>query len=260
MTDHEMTLLDCGLIEEPREFMYLHEGGDNLRVPIVAYLVTHPRGNVLVESGLPVELSRDRGYWQGLDFMKITMDPGQHVVAQLQSHGIDPDSVRYVILSHLHLDHVGGIGHLPKAEFIVHRAEWEHAHDPDWFCKGLYHLEDIDRPEVQWRLLDLSEEDRLLDLYGDGRIRIAFTPGHSVGHLSTIVRLDGLSAILAGDVASVAEHYRSEALGFWVDLLALDRSIKFLHEVEESETIDLVVFSHDDAQVNELRGDPRLNS
>lgn len=260
MADHELFLLDCGLIEEPRDFMYAHEGQADVRVPIVAYAITHPQGNVLVETGLPLELAADRGWWQGLDFMRVTMGEDNHVVAQLRSHGIDPASIRHVVLSHLHLDHVGGIGHFPDAEFIVHRREWDYAHAPDFLSVPLYRSQDIDRPGVRWRLLDLTEEDPELDLYGDGRIRLHFTPGHSIGHVSTLAAVDSGRFLLAGDAVSVEEHYTRQSAGFWVDLAALDRSITHLHDLERDEGVDVVVFSHDDAQVQRLRADKRVRS
>ena len=246
---HDLYVLDCGTIVEPRDFMYLHSGYDPLNVPISAYLITHPRGNVLVDTGLPGELVTDRSHWPpGLDFMKVTMAAGNTVRAQISAAGVDPDSIEHVIISHLHLDHVGGLGNFPNATVHVHRAEWDYAHSPDWFSAGIYLLNDIDKPAVSWSFHDLTEKDRSWDLYGDGRIQVLFTPGHSAGHVSVLTTLEEKTVLIAGDIASVEEHYRNQALGFWVDLPALDRSLKYLHRIEAEYAVDTVVFAHDDAQ------------
>lgn len=169
--------------------------------------------------------------------------------AQIDAAGLDPDTIRYVVQSQLHYNHIGGIGHFPKAEFLVHRREWQYARDPsDWLSQAAYPRADIDRPDVRWRLLDLTAEDRELDLYGDGRLRIIFSPGHSVGQLSVLARLDDRVALLTGDAADSEQHRERETLPPYVDLPALAESLSNLHRLEAGEEVDQVLFGHQRAQ------------
>ena len=246
MSDHRLHALDCGAMTLPRQIIYAHEGPEPLAIPIRAFVITHPDGDVLVDSGLPLEALQDPSYWSWLTYATWTADPRHHVRAQVLAAGLDPDAIRYVVQSHLHYDHIGGIGHFPAAEFLVHRREWDYAHDPsDWISEASYPLADIDRPDVRWRLLDLTAEDRELDLYGDGRVRIVFSPGHSVGQLSVLARLDDRVALLTGDAADSKHHWERETLPPYVDLPALAESLGNLHRLQAAEGVDELLFAHE---------------
>ena len=72
---------------------------------------------------------------------------------------------------------------LAKAQHIVQRAEYDYAFNPHWFAKGAYIRADFDRPGLDWKFLGGEFTDNF-DLFGDGVIRMIFTPGHSPGHQS----------------------------------------------------------------------------
>ena len=183
MSDHRLHALDCGAMTLPRQIIYAHEGPEPLAIPIRAFVITHPDGDVLVDSGLPLEALQDPSYWSWLTYATWTADPRHHVRAQVLAAGLDPDAIRYVVQSHLHYDHIGGIGHFPAAEFLVHRREWDYAHDPsDWISEASYPLADIDRPDVRWRLLDLTAEDREL--------------AESLGNLHRLQAAEGVDELL----------------------------------------------------------------
>ncbi len=76
---------------------------------------------MLYDGGNALEVARDaRGHWADVvDAYDPVMDEDDFVVNQLERMDVDPASVRYVIQSHLHLDHSGAIGHFPNAEYVV---------------------------------------------------------------------------------------------------------------------------------------------
>jgi glyoxylase-like metal-dependent hydrolase (beta-lactamase superfamily II) len=78
------------------------------------------------------------------------MTEEQGCVAQLGSLGIQPEDIRYVLLSHLHSDHTGAIGRFPNALHIVQRREYDYAFKPDWFAAGAYCRHDFARPNLHW--------------------------------------------------------------------------------------------------------------
>jgi N-acyl homoserine lactone hydrolase len=102
----------------------------------------------------------------------------QGCVHELERLGIEPNSVTYVLQSHLHLDHTGAVGRFQNAIHVVQRAEYEYAFTPDWFAAGNYIRKDFDKPDLQWLFLEGGRTD-FYDLYGDGSVRLIFTPGHS---------------------------------------------------------------------------------
>ena len=115
------------------------------------------------------------------------MSEEQWCVNAIQKVGYKPEDVKFVILSHLHLDHAGGVGHFPNAGYIVQRDELHFAYVPDFFMKGAYIRKDFDK-EVDWLILNGWRDDKF-DLFNDGSIVIYFTPGHTPGHQSILVNL-----------------------------------------------------------------------
>ena len=109
-------------------------------------------------------------------------------------------------MTHLHLDHAGGISEFPNATFVISAAEWEAATtDPRPLLRGYipaqfdylfdYRTAGYDSAVVS----SYASFGRTIDLFGDGTIRVAFTPGHSAGHQSVIARLADRDFVIAGD-------------------------------------------------------------
>jgi len=146
------------------------------------------------------------------------MDAGQAVPAQLRERGIGPGEVKTVVMTHLHVDHASGVSEFPEATFVVSRSEWEAA-----TSQGQLHgyvTRQFDHA-FDYRLLDFdgavregagsartgaiaSPESfsgfaRSFDLFGDGSVRAVYTPGHTLGHMSVVVRTAGGEVLVAGD-------------------------------------------------------------
>lgn len=188
--------------------------GAGCEIPVPWFLVRHPEGAVLIDGGLAAEgLADPKAYWgDSVDTFRPVMTPDQGCLAQLDALGVRPGDIRYVLLSHLHSDHTGSIGRFANATHIVQRREYEYAFAPDWFAAGAYARRDFDRPNLAWQFLEGEATDDL-DLYGDGSIRILFTPGHSPGHQSILVDLPGSGPILlAIDAAYTWDHWQEKAL------------------------------------------------
>ena len=212
--DLRLYFFSCGSLKTQVQYIKMNEGlGDPYEVPVPFFLITHPRGNVLFDGGNALETAQDaRGHWgEVVEAYEPVMTEEDFVVNQLQSMDIDPASVRYVVQSHLHLDHSGAIGHFPNAEYIVQRRELEYAYTPDWFQVPAYIRPDFDR-DVKWLFLDGDHDDGY-DLFADGTMKTLFTPGHAPGHTSLIVDLQESGAMmLTADAAYTRDHYDNAAL------------------------------------------------
>jgi N-acyl homoserine lactone hydrolase len=238
---------ECGSLKTQVQFIKMNQGlGDPYEIPVPFYLITHPRGNVLYDGGNALEVAQDaRGHWDAVvDAYDPVMSEDDFVVNQLQRMDIDPASIRYVIQSHLHLDHSGAIGHFPNAAYIVQRRELEYAYTPDWFQKPAYIRKDFDR-DVRWVYLD-GEHDDGFDVYGDGVIKLLFTPGHAPGHQSVLVDLPGDGKImLTADACYTMDHYNETALpGLIHSAAEVAESNRKLRHVVESQGATLVT-GHD---------------
>ena len=261
MTDIRLYMFDTGILKCKYHDIYLNQGGDSdLDIPVPFFLITHPKGNVVVDGGTPVECATDpMGHWGKVaEFFTPVLTPEQGCVAQVEKLGVAPESVRYVVLSHLHLDHVGAVGRFPNATHVVQRTEYEYAFTPDWFAVLAYVRKDFDDPSLKWLLLEDAWGD-FYDLYGDGSIILIRSPGHTCGHQSILVRTSaGQHVLLAVDAADTLEHWEERALpGALHSTIDAVRSVKKLRAVQ-AKTDALVIAGHDGTQWESLRKAPEF--
>ncbi len=122
---------------------------------------------------------------------KPGLEPGEDVPAQLRRRGLEPGEVPIVVMTHLHLDHSSAISEFPQSTFVVSEVEWKDATSgsqpllngyrrPHFDYAFDYRTVDFDRGGID----SYASFGRTHDLFGDGSIRLAFTPGHSAGHMS----------------------------------------------------------------------------
>jgi len=231
-------------------------GEDALRVPCLAYVVRHPAaGTLLIDTGFHPDAGRDlrRDFGLTLGLVMKSIEPAREPFdAQLRTAGVEPESVESVLMTHLHADHTSGMRLLPNATFTCARAEWE-ATRSRFPARGGYapgHLP----PRERMRLVDFEADgvpygpfDRTVDLLGDGSIRLVYTPGHTPGHMSALVRLDdGDSAMVVGDAAYTLHSIEEGVL----PLLTADdgqsvRSLRALKSFAEQNPQAVVVPTHD---------------
>ncbi len=185
-------------------------GEPAMSVPCPAFLLRHPSaGAVLVDTGLHPSVATDpaKNFGRaGARFGKPTLGQGEDVPAQLRKRGLKAGEIPIVVMTHMHLDHTSGIAEFPHATFVVSEVEWEAATTgPRPLLNGYrrahydyafdYRTVDFDRGSVN----SYATFGRTHDLFGDGSIRLAFTPGHSAGHMSVIARLRERDFVIGGD-------------------------------------------------------------
>ena len=236
--------------------MVAGDGNGEVTAPVPYYLIRHPEGDVLFDGGNPLQCARDpEAHWGELmRFFTLDMSEHQHVAARVRALGVDPAAVRYVIQSHLHMDHTGALGHFPNAKVVVHRLELEAARRADPSKPTGYVHADFDRPDLDWHTIEQGEDELGFDPFGDGVIRTIFTPGHTRGHLSLLVTLPETGPVLlAADAAYTRAHYEGRLLPpTLVSREDTIRSVERLREVER-ETGALVVTGHDGREWEGLR-------
>ena len=155
--------------------------GQPWTVPVMSFLVVHPRGRLLFDTGVHCQTRVDPIGRMGPERAKRLVDKskaGEDVVPQLGLLGLTPDDVRYVVNSHLHFDHCGGNEFFPRATFLVQKTEMEAARRPG-FAPGYNPSPlDFDHP-LDYRLVDGEH-----DVWGDGSVLLFPTFGHTPGHQS----------------------------------------------------------------------------
>lgn len=181
-----------------------------------------------------------------------------YILQGLAALGLDPRDVRYIVVTHIHLDHAGGAGlllnHCPQAQVVVHPKGARHLVDPQRLIMGARAVygDDFDRlfdpivPVPEERIL-IKGDQETLDI-GSGRtLRFLDTPGHANHHFSIY---DSYSnGIFTGDTIGV---YYPELLDFGLSFILPttspnqfnpDAMLQSLARVEELQ-VERIYFGH----------------
>jgi N-acyl homoserine lactone hydrolase len=241
--------------------------GESIDIPIVSFIVEHPRaGTVLIDTGLhqscAVDPKQNLGRVGALAFRGLKMERGQAVVEQLRARGIEPSAVSLVVMTHLHIDHASAMSDFPNATFVFSRREWEAATEPRGWQHG-YRPRQFDHG-FDYRTLDFEDTEagdsyatfgRSFDLLGDGSIRAVYTPGHTHGHMSVVLRLaDGGEALVAGDAIYTRRTLTESTLPFRLeDEHLFRRSLREIQLYAQNSPDSVVIPGHDMAAWRALK-------
>lgn len=184
-----------------------------LWLPVSAYLIEHPKGLILVDTGWHREMSPDGVYDRKAQIKSLgslqlylvnqgRIAKGQAIDEQLVKMGLRPSDIDYVLLTHLDCDHANGLRLVKQAKHIlVSRDEMEGSR------KGL--TERIRFNKRWWKGVNLDLFDwngtegpvgKSFDLFGDGSIVLVNIPGHSAGLCAVKVKnADGQFVLLFSD-------------------------------------------------------------
>ena len=173
-------------------------GSDNLRVHFDCYLIRSEGRTILVDTGLGSSATNPgsvAAFAGGLD---------GHLLAELQSAGVNLDDIDTVFFTHLHPDHVGWnltnggtVATFPKAKYVAHQADWETFRKPEVqeAFPAPFWEETLGPLEALGVVESLSGEHALTS-----EITAISTPGHTPGSMSLAIVSGGQRALLLGDV------------------------------------------------------------
>ena len=177
-------------------------------LPILAWLIEHPEGLIVVDTG---ETARalEPGYFTSWNpyfrfGVREWVERDEEIGPQLRRLGHTPDEIRWVVLTHLHTDHAGGLAHFPNSEILVSATELELArglrgkargylpqHWPEWFSPT----------PVSFTAQPFGPFEASRPLTRAGDVVLLPTPGHTRGHLSVAVQDHERVVFLAGDTS-----------------------------------------------------------
>ena len=202
-------VLDCGTViyNNPETYNLTRQEVRNTNMSVVCYLVVHPKGALLFDTGLPdgvvgrpfneSPLSGEPNPPSTAYFMLVT----KTLQSQLAGIGFPPEKVGYLVLSHPHRDHVGNANDYAASTWLVQKADHDAMFGPDVPPQSVNPSYAALR-NSRTRILDGDH-----DVFGDGTVVVKHTPGHTPGHQSLYVRLAKTGGIvLSGDLY----HYPEE--------------------------------------------------
>ena len=190
-----------------------------ITVPVAFFLIKHPKGNVLFDTGNNDKIITDPTYWGPL---ATALEPGRSpdvaIDAQLNKIGVKPADINYVVLGHMHLDHAGNVGKFPSATIVYQRDEIVNAFWPKPGFGCCYITGDFamlrndvgqNSPNRQ-KVIELNGD---LDLFGDGSLYIHRQVSHTPGSQMLLVRLPKTGpVVLTSDVCYLMENLQKDIL------------------------------------------------
>lgn len=183
-------------------------------------LIEHPKGLVLWDTGLPDALAAEK---DGIQNWIFHLRHQQTVQSQLKNLGYTPDDIDYLVFSHMHVDHTGNANLFSSATLVLQEAEYQAA-----FLSN-------ERPMnyEDYRALADSEVIRVEgdhDLFGDGRLMLISTPGHTPGHQSLLLDTGKQKLLLSGDISYTMDHFEHEGIPTFN--YNADQSLQSIHKIK----------------------------
>jgi glyoxylase-like metal-dependent hydrolase (beta-lactamase superfamily II) len=182
-------------------------------LPIYVWLIEHPEGLIVVDTGETARVSEPGYFPRWHPYFRFgvreRVEPEQEIGPQLRALGFSPDDVRWVVLTHFHTDHAGGLGHFPTGEILATRTDYTHSRGrrgsvrgflpqrwPEWFAPTL-----IDHPDGPFESFAQSTT-----LTRAGDVHLIPTPGHTPGHTSVALEDGDHVIVFAGDASYTEQN------------------------------------------------------
>lgn len=237
-----------GYLELARESMIRDAPPSRWTVPIGCFLVVHPRGRLLFDTGLHCETMTNMLGRYGEERARrfgVRSGPGDDVVSQLGRLGLGPTDVAWVANSHWHFDHCGGNEFFPDATILVQARELQAARSSEVLAAGRYRPSqpDFEHP------LRYEPVDGEHDVFGDGTVVLLPTYGHTPGHQSLLVRPDrDTRLVFTADACYTRENMDRDILPTIVwDEIEMSHSLRRLRDLRDRQGAR-TVYGHDPEQ------------
>lgn len=227
VTTPRVYVFDCGTVTV-KDISVFSPGVDVGKKKVLTdscYLVAHPKGSLMWDTGFGDELASVKGGKQVEKNFHVKLNKA--LATQMKESGYSPDDVTYLGLSHMHFDHIGNVGLFPKATLLMQKEEYESALGPD---AAKYGNDPKNYPTLSANPSEKLDGDR--DVFGDGTVIIKRALGHTPGHQVLFVKLKKTGNILiSGDLAHFTkkwENRRVPSFNFDKDL-----SVKTMNEMAD---------------------------
>lgn len=224
---------------------------DGRVIGICGYLVRTDRGgNILVDTGFPAKYaddveaaSREDRLYEFGEVLKLS--PVNLPAGQLALIGLTPTDIDVLVMTHTHIDHVGGLADFPGAPLVIGKEERAMDRPLYWGDVKPYDWPDVETICIEGDA-DLCQGLRVLE-----------TPGHSPGHISLLLTLPETGPVLlTADAISRPAELEERFAGAWNEVLACHSGDRMMALARE--TGSMVIYGHCPVQWPGLRKAPEF--
>ncbi|CAM1359753.1 N-acyl homoserine lactonase precursor [Tenacibaculum sediminilitoris] len=169
------------------------------------YVISHPKGNLMWDTGLPETLIIDEPFTEPSG--TFTLQRKDSLKNQLKSIGLTINDFKYIALSHPHFDHTGHANYFKNATWLVQENEYDFITNDSAKVKN---------PNTYNSIKELKNVEKINgdhDVFGDGTVVIKYMPGHTIGHQALYIEA-GLEKpiLLTGDLYHFEENRETKGV------------------------------------------------
>jgi len=193
--------INCGEVKVSNMAAFSDTGeydGKAGKVMAPCYLIRHPKGNLLWDTGLGDGLAQQKA---GVDNGPFHLSLEKTLVSQLAEIDIQPTDIEFISFSHLHFDHTGNANLFTNATWLLSKREldWGLA-TPTPFGVNLDSFS-------AYKTVKMESVDGDRDVFEDGTVKILSAPGHTPGHKVLLLKLKkNGNVLLSGDLYHTVEN------------------------------------------------------
>lgn len=259
---------------EVRVSPYLPFGGDNCNLlkasgittpkdewiwlPVSVYLIEHPEGLILVDTGWHRDMSPEGVYDKKAQIKSLgspilynvnqgQIPLGEAVDEQLATMGIKPSDLDYVLLTHLDCDHANGLRAVKDAKHILVAAEELECARKNGFVRYKKKWwEGVDLKTITWNGTE-GPAQKSFDLFGDGSVKMINIPGHCDGLCAVkVTNKEGRYVLLFSDGGYATKSWKEMITsGISLDKEKQRQSLQWIREQSMSPECIESLATHD---------------
>lgn len=247
MKIEKFQLFQAGYCTADRSHALRHAKRKTIRfIATFAYFHHPTAGHILFDTGYTRRFYDATRKYPNRIYAKITKTfilEKEEAAQQLESIGVSPGEINYIIISHFHADHIGGLKDFPNATFICSKSAFEDVKNRVGFSavsKGfLPQLLPVNFTE-RAMLLDLDSAvvyddilGAIIDLFQDQSIQLFSVDGHAKGQIGARIKTAAATILLIADGAWLSENYKTLHLPHPIVRLFFDDWKNFIDNLQK---------------------------
>jgi glyoxylase-like metal-dependent hydrolase (beta-lactamase superfamily II) len=237
----ELYVFDGGSITALKKELFAQGGtyaGEQQKLASPFYVVKHPKGMLLWDTGLPEGLVGNGDVTP--DGAPFVISRPDSIVNQLKEFDMSTKDIDMIAFSHVHFDHTGAANNFPDATWLVQQTEMDFINSDKIEGNTFY------APPSFSKLANPQLLNGDHDVFGDGSVVIKYYPGHTAGHQALFLNLpENGPVMLSGDTYHFEQNREDQIVPqFNYDLEQSAASIKAFEDFVASKDAKVII-QHD---------------